>query len=233
MVDPVEIHRPVQSKDVEKWKRTVKIKSISIFIVVFFVIWVMRVILFNVFDKNLSTEIFKALSSHAFKFVIWVLPVFLYLTFIDKTNTFRYLKLSTSLKEGFYWSLGVLLLGAIGQLVALKLGLDKIGLISVFSIVNLTIGSLFEEILMRGFILSKLSEVTSFNKALLITSLLFYAIHLPGWILIYHNSLNQIFIYSGSIFFIVSLGGGLLVKKSNSLYPSIVLHIVNNFISSI
>lgn len=233
MVDPVEIHRLVQRKDLEEWKRTVKIKSIAIFIVVFFVIWIMRVILFNIFDRNLSTDIFKALSSHAFKFVIWVLPVFLYLTFIDKTNTFGYLKLSTSLKEGLYWSLGVLLFGAIGQLVALKLGLDKIGLISVVGIVNLTIGSLFEEILMRGFILSKLSEVTSFIRALLITSLLFYAIHLPGWILIYHNSLNQIFFYSGSIFFIVSLCGGLLVKKSNSLYPSIVLHIVNNFITSI
>ena len=162
------------------------------------------------------------------------MPVFPYLIFVDKTNPFCYLRLSTSLKNGLLWSIGVLLVGSIWQFIMLKSHHDKIGSISAISIVGLIIISLFEEILMRGFILNKLSEVTSFPKALLITSLLFVFVHYPGWLLISPgHSFNQILTYSVSIFLIVAMTGGYLVKKSNSLYPSIVLHTVNNFISAL
>ncbi len=201
--------------------------------VVFYLLIIMRVFIYNAFDRNFPNPLHRMISSNIFRFLIWVLPVFLYLIFVDRTNPFRFLKLNTSLKKGFLWSMGVLLLGAIWQFTAFKLGYDKIGQISSISIIGLLIISVCEEILMRGFILNKLSEIMSFPKALLITSAFFITIHYPGWLLISHLSLTVIIKYSVSIFFVVALPCGYFVRKSNSLYPAIVLHSVNNFVSAL
>lgn len=210
-----------------------KKSKITIYMFCFYLLIIIRVFIYINFDGNFVSPLLKMITSNIFRFLLWVMPVFIYLIFVDKANPFRFLKLNTSLRKGFLWSIGILLLGAMWQFASIRLGYDKIGQISSISVIGLLIISICEEILMRGFILNKLSEITSFPMALLITSVFFVAIHYPGWLLINHHSSILIIKYSLSILIVVALPCGYLVRKSNSLFPAIVLHSVNNFISSL
>jgi uncharacterized protein len=209
-------------------------KSILSFLVGFFILIVVRVFIYNVFDIKIPDNTTRLLVSQIYKFFIWVVPVFLYLIYVDKTNPFTYLKLNTSLKAGLIWTLAVVAVGIVWQILETHFRGDNIGPLTLNSILGLVFIPLFEEIPMRGFILNKLSETMSFTKALFISAGFFLLVHLPGWFLIAPTkSISEMLIDSIAVLGIVGLIGGLLMKKSNSLYPSIALHLINNFISSV
>ncbi|MFZ0545602.1 MAG: type II CAAX endopeptidase family protein, partial [Candidatus Promineifilaceae bacterium] len=215
-------------------KQKEKTKRIAIYISLFFAAWFVRVLIYLVFDRTLPTETLRSLSSFTFRILFWVVPVFLYLRYVDKTSSLQYLKLTTNLKTAVLASIGVILVGVVWQVVLLAVKADQFsGEITFWGLFNgVIVPPINEEILMRGFILTKLREVTTFWKANIITSLVFVAIHWPGWNLLFDNKLDWMLKTSVSIF-ILSLLLGYLVRKTDSLWPSIVLHAVNNLISSI
>lgn len=224
--------KPIDEKIVSIANEKQKTKRIVIYILIFFFVWTIRVVSFNVFDKNISTDDLRLFIGTIFRFLVWVLPVIIYLKYVDKTDSNQYLKLSTNLKKGLYWSVGVIVVVIIlGSIAFSALNLEIKNSLTISIFINwILFVAIFEEILMRGFILNKLIEIMPFTKALIITSLLFVLIHWPGWILIYTYSFTwmlntSIYIFALAIFL------GLLVKKSESLYPSIVLHALNDIIS--
>lgn len=218
--------------DPERPQSKKKRNHIAIYILLFFAAWFARVLIFLVFDRGLDTEILRTLSSFVFRMLIWVVPVFLYLHYVDKTSFLPYLKLTTNLKTALLASIGVILLGFVWQALLLAVGADQIGNgITPGGLFNgVIVPSINEEILLRGFILNKLKEITAFWKANIITSLLFVAIHWPGWTLISKDELNWMLQTSLNIF-LLSLVLGYFMKKINSLWPSITGHAVNNLIS--
>ena len=212
-----------------------KTKQISIYIFVFFVIWVCRVFLFNYFDAQLETKLEKSLSTNLFRLFIWVVPVFVFLVCDSKTNPLEYLKLKAINIGILRWGTGVLCLVFLYQMMLYYLGLDDFNIgkdfLDYFN--SIIIPPIFEEILFRGFIQQKLNELMSSIKAILITSILFVLIHLPGWLLL--NSLDYSYVEitkMSVVIFVLSVLMGWLLKKSKSLYPSIALHSLNNFISA-
>ncbi|WP_148040450.1 CPBP family intramembrane glutamic endopeptidase [Brevibacillus fluminis] len=86
-----------------------------------------------------------------------------------------------------------------------------------------------EEVLFRGFILHKLSSSMTFMKANLFASLLFVSIHLPIWLLQGGASLPKL-IGNGATVFLVGYGLSLLVKRTNSLWSSTIVHTVYNLL---
>ena len=209
-----------------------KIRRITIYIGLFFVAWFVRVLIFLIFDRTLPTKDLQSISTIAFRLLVWVVPVFLYLYYIDKTAPLKYLKLTTNFNIGLLASIGVLFFGLIWQALLLAFGVDQIGIeINFWGLFNaVIIPPINEEVVMRGFILNKLREVTTFWKANIMTSLLFVAIHWLGWILIHNNEMGLMLKMSLETF-ILSMLLGYLLKKTNSLWPCMMLHGVNNFIS--
>jgi membrane protease YdiL (CAAX protease family) len=209
-----------------------KIKRIGIYISVFFLVWMVWILIYNFFVKSISAESLRLSIGSLFRFLIWVLPVFIYLKYVDNTDPFQYLKLKSNLKKGLFWSAGVTICVIILWLLSfLILDLEIKNFITISIFINwILFVAVFEEILMRGFILNKLIEITSFIKALNLTSLLFVLIHWPGWILIYTYSFTKILNASAYIF-ALSILLGLLIKKSESLYPCIILHALNDTIA--
>lgn len=210
--------------------KNIKIKKLILNISIFFLVWFLRVLIFNSFDKNLPPNL-QVASTFVFRLAIWVIPVFIYLTFNDKVNSLTYLKLFTSPVKTFWGVLSVVLAGSIWQIILILIGWDNLPNSTWQNFVNAILTpAIFEEILMRGFLFNKCREITSFHWANLITSIVFVAIHWPGSIII--NGLTFFELFSLSIFiFILSYILGYLVEKTNSLWPSIMLHFINNFIS--
>lgn len=161
--------------------------------------------------------------------LVLVLPVFVYLRYVDRVKPVLYLKLRQ------HWRRGVLLALAFSA-VNLSLTIAQRGLPhlhaaaftwnSVLS-TSLLVGFV-EEIPYRGFIFQRLNEWFSFPGASLISSLLFLAIHLPGWFSL-HLFKTQVAIFV----FVFGVLMTVLLRYAQSLWAPIVSHSLNDFFSAV
>ena len=204
-----------------------------VYVGAFFLVWALRATVFYSFDTGIESEALRNVYSNAVKLFIWVLPVFVYLIKVDRVSPFRYLKLDTPPDKAssifaliiiaIYFS-GVILISLFVQGKHFKLSVSVVGLLST------SVSSLFEEILFRGFILNKLRESLGFWKANLLAALLFSLIHLPNWL--WTKGLQTQIVIDALSLFILACFLGYLVKKTNSLWPSVAAHITNNILAS-
>ena len=161
--------------------------------------------------------------------LLWVLPVFLYLRYVNGVSAWSYLKLAANWRRGL---LAAVLFSTLNFfLLVTQHGLPHIrseaitwnSLLST----SLLIG-FFEEIPYRGFIFQKLNEWLSFAPAALISSLLFVAIHLPGWLLL-HLFKAQVAVF----IFVFGILMALLLRYSRSLWAPIISHSLNDFFTAV
>ena len=93
----------------------------------------------------------------------------------------------------------------------------------------LVIAPIFEEILMRGALLTNLQKGYSFAAANLVTSLMFLVLHLPGWYfmgVLVENLTNPV---GGALsIFLCSLAFGYAAHRSNSVMGGILSLFLNN-----
>jgi uncharacterized protein len=168
-----------------------------------------------------------ALVNIIFRLLLWVAPVGAYLYWIDGVNPIAYLKLQRSWKYGV--RTGLIFTAVNFLLSALRFGLPTPmrhtptwnDILST----SLFIG-LIEEIPYRGFILQKLQDYFPFWSANAITTLLFVAIHLPGWIMFHVPSAATI----GGLC-LLSLVLGVLFHSTKSLWSVIIAHSLNDFLA--
>lgn len=206
------------------WKKPV------LFVLLFFVIWVIRAFIYKYVDQGIESPALATVSSVLWKTVVWVIFPVLYIVFVDKKNPLEYLKLSGSAKWAMIWSLVAIAVGIVWQFTLLVLKLDSTftNLHGVF--MAIWAAGTCEEVLFRGFLLSKFGEFMSFTKAMLATSLLFVFAHFPGWLIFVGHSPRDV-LFNGLYVFFISLIFSMLVKVSNSLYPSIVFHSIADIIA--
>jgi uncharacterized protein len=170
-----------------------------------------------------------ALINLGVRFVIWILPVFAYLRYVDRVDPIVYLKLRQ------HWRRGVLVALIFSSLnfavTALQHGLPHLrsAAISWNSILStLLLIGVVEEIPYRGFIFQKLHERFSMTVATLVSSLLFAAIHLPGWISLHlFNAATAVFVFVFGILMV------LFLRYAKSLWAPIISHSLNDFFSAV
>src|SRR5262249_40593412 len=158
------------------------------------------------------------------RLLVWVAPVFSYLRYVDDVEPLGYLKLRSNLVRGV--AVAVLLttinlLGSVARFGVPHLSMERVTWNSVLG-TSVLVGFL-EEIPYRGFMLQKLAERTGFWRANLSTSLLFLAIHLPGWIALDH-------LRAGAMASVFLLGVVLAIafKYADSLWAPILAHSAND-----
>lgn len=174
-----------------------------------------------------ETTLIYALVNVSLRLLIWVLPVFLYLWWVDGVDPVTYLKLRGQ------WHRGVAI-GLLVTLVNFLLSLLRFGwpqpafhtltwnhCLSTFFLIGFV-----EEIPYRGFILQKWQERFSFWTANLLTTLLFVAIHLPGWI-----SLHLLRAETVLFVFVFGLVMAIVFRYAQSLWSVIVAHSLNDFLA--
>ena len=83
-----------------------------------------------------------------------------------------------------------------------------------------------EEIPYRGFMLQKFEARLGFWAANLVTSLLFVAIHLPGWIALHQLSVDRV-----ATIFVFGVVMAVVFKYARSLWAPIVAHSANDCLS--
>lgn len=211
--------------------------SFLLYLVFFNAAWTAWVLLGYPHLRTLGEQsLAYALINIGVRLVIWVVPVFVYLRYVDRVNPIAYLKLRQHWRGGVLVALVFSFLNF--GLMSLQHGLPHlrgaaIGLhnasISWNSILStsLLIGFV-EEIPYRGLVFQKLHERFSVIVATLISSLLFLAIHLPGWLSLHlFNPATAVFVFIFGILMVV------LLRYSKSLWAPIISHSLNDFFSTV
>jgi len=218
--------------------------NFGLYILIFFALWTVRATLLYPIDEAIQAQspAWRQVYADTVRIVMWIAPVFVYLAVVDKVAPLQFLYLKTPIDRR-----GLLIGSAIAVLYlacgfALTYFLTGNGQPKQISIdvtswqwynilLGVPIAPLAEEILFRGFVLRKLQGLARFWPANLATAGLFMAIHWPYWL--YSQSWNTGLIPASLSVFGFGLLLGYLVRKTNSLWPSIVTHMLNNFISMV
>jgi CAAX protease family protein len=177
-----------------------------------------------------------ALLNVGIRLVLWVLPVFLYLRFIDRVDPIEYLKLKQHWRRGLVIAIAFSVVNLALMVAQHGLRHPGSGAVTWNSILStsMLIGFM-EEIPYRGFIFQKFAEsfsqfgeTFSFATATLLSSLLFLAIHLPGWLSL-HLFQPRVAIFV----FVFGALMALLLRLAKSLWAPIVSHSLNDFMTAV
>ena len=168
-----------------------------------------------------------ALVNISFRLQLWVAPVVLYLRQVDRIEPLGYLKLRHHVGRGIAVALVVTALNLAGSVA--RFGLPHLSMQALTW--NSVLGTSFfvgfiEEIPYRGFMLQKFTERLGFGMATMLTSLLFVAIHVPGWI-----ALHMLTIDRAASIFIFAVVMSIVFRYAQSLWAPIVAHSANDCMS--
>lgn len=204
-------------------------------IVFFYLLWAFSEVVLFPFLRT-KDLVFADVFSAVWKITIWLLPVLAVLK-AEKTPIFTYLKLNSSKNTAIVWSILSISFIASYNIFMHVLFYSSL----VFSpwltfaqcLNTVCIAGFVEEILFRGYFLQKIKASFSFWKANLFVSVLFVSIHFPIWYMNADKMARGSIAWAQLITFIFgfSLLQGWLFRKSNSLWPCILLHMMNNFMA--
>ncbi len=211
-------------------------KNWIIFLFVFYVVWALRATVFYRVDASFQSDIYRHFYSDFVKFTIWLVPTFLFLKYVDKVRPLEYLKLTTRIQSPalafalvLLWFIGIQVVEHFANARTILLGIKLTA--NEWTTILLTVAGapVIEEIFYRGFVLQKFRAAFNFWVANIITTILFILVHWFYWI--YSGQPMRQVIVSSLQILPLSLMLGWLVKKTNSVYPSILLHFFNNLTS--
>jgi hypothetical protein len=187
---------------------------------------------------SLRTSLFPALNNEKLsalwwfivQFFVWLPPVFAYIYYIEHQNPLSYLRLTTNLGKGIKWGIIFSLLIPLTTLITLgnqpaPIYCNNLPLLFGSSLP----APITEEIVFRGFLLEQFKARMGYLKATIVSSLLFFTIHLVGWFFSdsfpsFDSLLVLLFSLSAFGIFLCYLN-----RTSNSLVTSIIYHWSNNF----
>ena len=178
----------------------------------------------------------RLLGEHTFRYMllnvllrvlVWLLPVFLYLRYVKGVTPTRYLKLREHWRRGLLVAVLFSILNFLFYVAQHGWPHFRAAGITWNSLLSTTfLIGFIEEVPYRGFIFQQLNEWFSTSIAAVISSLLFVAIHLPGWFSLHlFRAQLAIFIFVFGILMVV------LFRYSKSLWAPIISHSLNDFFS--
>jgi membrane protease YdiL (CAAX protease family) len=210
------------------------------FVLAFYIAWIFRVILLMPVDHAVDSTWFRLCWSQGLRLSLWVLPVILYLKRVDDLRPAEYLRLNT-FPRGRALALGLAIMAvylaccAASSLLFQGGSLHKLTIMTASDYAGLPIGmsivAFAEELLFRGFIFQRLRARYAFQRANLLTALLFLAVHLPGWL--YMQGPHWGLLPLGATIFVAGWVFGLTMEVTRSLWPPILLHLLNNVLSGL
>lgn len=219
---------------IELHSKTKTLLNLTIFIILIFTFWTIYILFLDFYLKSTNLFYYQLFHLGLDKLLLMTLPTYFYLAYVEKIKPLIFLKLNRTTKAGLkYVILSVIFL----TMISLNNQYQLLNYINFNPFLSISIwidaiilAAFMDEIIFRGIILQKLTSLTTFKQANILSTLLFVFIHFPKWFSVgYFSHFNLI----GSINFIFWFGllMGYVLKKSDSLWPCIWIHLANNFIS--
>jgi membrane protease YdiL (CAAX protease family) len=196
-------------------------RDLPIFVAGFFVLWTIWIIV--AWKLDFVPELARPLLRTA----IWIAAAFIWVRWQKTKAPLNWLGLKpvsagiVALSAAAF--LGLLAWNGVRVAVAGSTPghVGQLGGIALFSGL---VGVFVEELVFRGVVQTKLSEIMGSWLAILLAAALFLMIHVPGWLLL---DLPVNFQIAGSVFIIGAICGALR-QWSKSIWPGVAAHWANN-----
>ena len=215
-------------------------KTFLIFFILFYLLWLIRATLFySAVDLSIPDGTARLVFSNVVKFLLWVVPAAIYVSRLQQENPLVSLKISTPPdRRGVIIGLVISLLYFAGVFTFEKFSsgrtlaplLQASPAAWLATLAQVWFSPISEEIMFRGFVLPQLTNRMAFWKANLLQAVLFTAMHWPNWI--WTGGFGPSILSMSVGVFAIALLLGWLVKRTNSIWPGVVVHIVNNSLVS-
>ncbi len=210
------------------------------FVVGFFAAWSLRAGILLRVDDAIAVLWLRQCWSQGLRLALWIVPVVVYLRYVERAPVLASLGLDT-------WPRGTALRKGIGLMVVFLaatvaggIGIQGLHAGPWSKIAGIAWPSVFlwnayvslaEEMVFRGFIFRKLRMIWTLPRAGAISSMLFVLIHVPGWLYLqgFHTGLFTL----GASIFVIGCVLALLFEWTQSLWPPILLHLLNNVVSTL
>ena len=213
-------------------------KTFLVFLFIFYITWVARgTVVYAAIDLSIPDETNRLIFSNLVKFMVWVVPATIYILWLERANPLTAMKISTPIdKRGLLIGIGISLLYFVITLASekFKSGRTLEPLLQASAGVWLTMlaqvffSPISEEIMFRGFVLPHLSSRMAFWEANALQAALFTAIHWPNWIWV--NGFQPKVVALSISVLVIGLLLGWLLRRTNSIWPPVAVHIINNFL---
>ena len=210
------------------------------FILAFYAAWTLRVVLLMPVDYGIDSGWLRQCWSQGLRLSLWVLPAIAFLKWRDGVRPAAYLRLN-AFPRGRALALGVAIMAAFlvacaASAVLFQGGsLHKLSVMTATDYAGLLVGMFIvafaEELLFRGFIFQRFRTRLAFQPANLLTALLFLGIHIPGWL--YMQGPHWGLLPLGVAILVAGWMFGLTMEVTGSLWPPILLHLLNNVLSGV
>lgn len=206
----------------------------------FYIVWLFRgTIFYSLVDVSIADENLRLVFSNIVKFAVWVVPAMLYVIWLERENPFVALKITTpidrrGLRIGTFVSVVFFVVIIMGEYF--KSGRTLAPLLAasagewLIKLIQVTPTPIAEEIMFRGFVLPQLSRRIDFFTANLLQAILFTAMHWPNWL--WTKGWKPEVLASSISVLAIGLLLGWLARRTNSIWPAVVVHIINNFLVS-
>ena len=202
---------------------------ISIYLIIFFVLWSIRELIIRpVFLDSLDSIMFQATES-AMKLLVWTLPAVLLIKYFQE-DMWIGLKEMLTAKPKYFKNAPILLIvfvpliraGIFGEF-AFNPDFEPLRLIGTVIFVGIT-----EEVVFRGFLLNSTMKRMNLWSAIILNAVLFVLIHYPYWI---YQELDIITFITGSVqvLLLSALFSYAFIKTKNIFVP-ITLHMIWNLL---
>jgi len=208
-----------------------------LFLLAFYAAWVLRVVLLMPVDHAIDNAWLRPCWSQGLRLSLWVLPAVLFLAWNDGVRPIAYLRLNTfprgrALLQGLAVMILFLSLCVVSAVSFQGGSLHKMAGADLGKLLaGMSIVAFAEELLFRGFIFQRLRAGCSFQRANLLAALLFLGIHIPGWL--YMQGAHWGSLPLGGSILVAGWVFGLMMEVTRSLWPPIVLHLLNNVLSAV
>jgi hypothetical protein len=218
-------------------KRISKNKALILYIIAFYTIWalfefLMKPIIDNICPGEIISEIVKTV---VIKNLVWVLPAAL-LVHHYKDDVCIGLKEMFTTKVKWLKFLPVFLFFVLYPLICGYLRKGSLTLdsdLDVKQVIAFSFVGITEEMVFRGWLLNAMvgKERTNQWKAILLSSLMFVAIHIPTWTI--HGQLTEVFLHLGFVqIIILSIVFSITFLKSRNILVPVALHMIWDFLLS-
>ena len=215
------------------WRRAPR--PFVLFVTLFFAVWTVRATVLYGIDTHIAPDLARRLYDYALKVTLWVVPVIVYLCRVERVPPWRALRLTPPVSRSGLAKAGAaaaLYFGVV-LLYAMVRGRDLAAFLHAnlpLALASVAFSPVCEEILFRGFILGRLWASLGFWRANLLTALLFTLVHWPNWVWVH----GWPFALASSVsVYVVGVFLGMLVKLTDSLWPSLGAHIAYNVLITV
>ena len=189
----------------------------------FFLIWLLRVLLL---PSPVADSLAGDIIGTTIRIILFLGPAVIVSRYFYHESFVEAFALHKPKKTGVYLAVAYTILLIADALVTRHFVLTN----NIWILANIPFAPIIEELVFRGFLLTKLEKQMDGMQAIVVSSIIFTILHFPGWIILSHMSAIVLVMNSAQVFifgFII----GFIKKQSKSVYPGMIVHIINNILT--